>query len=128
GAVAAGANTPGHLVVADAGVAAVLTLLSARDACLNATGKSGLSHRKSPRDRCPGGTSIFADLNAVRLGGSHDAAFDELDLIFGVLGGVIRMVDVGPRRADVLGAVNRVLIVGRVGEFDVTVLALALLG
>ena len=51
-----------------------------------------------------------------------------IDFLLAVLGRVVRVVDVAPSRADVLGGVDRVLVVGRVGELDVAVLMHAPLG
>src|SRR5271157_5472873 len=74
---------------------------------------------------CRAGSSILADLDAMSPGGPLDAVLDGLDLLLAVLGGVVRVVDVAPCRADLLGGVDRVLVVGRVGELDVAVLMLA---
>src|SRR5262245_58179361 len=62
------------------------------------------------------------------LRGPLDPVLDDLDLVPVVLGGVAPVVDVAPRRADMLGIVDRVPLVGRVGELDVAVLVLAPLG
>jgi len=64
------------------------------------------------------------DLDPVLLGGPHDPTLDRFDL---VLVSIVFRVDVTPRRSDVLRRVDRVLVVGRVGEVDVAVLPLTLL-
>src|SRR4051794_3277235 len=72
--------------------------------------------------------SLGVDRNTVLLGGAFDAPLDRRDFGLGVLGGVVLVVDVAPGRADVLGGVDRVLVVDRVGERDVAVFVLAALG
>src|SRR5688500_4300018 len=72
-------------------------------------------------------TSVPLALNAVPLGCPLDSVLDRADLVAVVLGGVVLVVDVAPGRPHVLGGVDRVPVVDRIGELNVAVLALALL-
>ena len=45
-----------------------------------------------------------------------------------VLGGVVLVVDIAPRRSDVFGCIDRILLVDWIGELDVTVFVLTPLG
>jgi hypothetical protein len=56
---------------------------------------------------------IRADLDTVRTGGPLDAVLDGLDLVLAVPGRVVRVVDLAPGRAELLGSVDRVLVVER---------------
>src|SRR6476620_11567773 len=48
-----------------------------------------------------------------------DPVLDDLHFVLVVLGGVVLVVDIAPRGADVLGRVDRVLLVGLIGECDI---------
>src|SRR4051812_43251853 len=69
---------------------------------------------------------LRTDLDTVLFGGALDPPLDRFHFILVILRGVIFVVNVAPRRADVFLGVNRILLVGRVGVFHITVLVLAL--
>ena len=60
--------------------------------------------------------------------GPFDPIFDNRNFVRVVLSGIILMVNVVPGGPYVLGRIDRVLVVGRVREFHITVFALALIG
>src|SRR5688572_4690847 len=63
------------------------------------------------------------DLDALLLCRLLNAILDRLHFVGIVLGRVVLVVDIAPRGADMLGRVNRVFLVRRVGELDVAILA-----
>jgi hypothetical protein len=72
--------------------------------------------------------SVRADVHAMLLGGAPDAALDRLHLVGAVPGGVVRVVDLTPGCSDMLGGVDRILLVDGVGERDIAIFLLAPLG
>src|SRR4051812_46450944 len=71
---------------------------------------------------------MLADAHAVALGRTLDAVLDRGDVFGAVLGGVVLVMNVAPRRPDMLGGVDRVLLVRGIGKRDVAVLMLAAFG
>ncbi len=64
-------------------------------------------------------------INALLFGGVFNAIFNLFHIVAAVFGGVVFVMDVAPRRPDMLRGVNRILFVGRIGEFGIAVFMLA---